>query len=249
MPYRRLPNTDAARIRAMEIILEHESDPDSGNQPFSPSTRQRIEFFLPRFRTAILNTQASREKQMANSKKYGECTKKARIYISHFLQVLNFTIIRGELKKTARTYYGIPENTSKLPSLATEQDLLEWGEKIIKGEQERIRNGGGTPIYSPSIALVKVNFENFKQAYFSQRQSQLSTSRLSNEVANYRHEADELILSLWNDIEENFSYIEDEEERRCQCETYGIIYVFRKGEKEKLTRKQEVDRITLKLPF
>ena len=119
--------------------------------------KQKIEFFLPKFEVAITNSKLAKEKQFDNSQKFSEYTKKARLYISHFIQVLNFCIARGELKPSARTFYGLDENSSKVPSLLTEQDLLQWGEKIIAGEQNRISNGGGNPIYCPSIALVKVN--------------------------------------------------------------------------------------------
>ena len=197
MPYRRLPNTDAARIRALETALNNEDFSDINNLPFSLTLRQKIEFFLPKFKTAITNSQCARDKQTVNSRKYAEYTRKAKLYISHFLQVLNFTIARGELKPIARTFYGIAENDTKLPSLISDQDLLDWGAKIIAGEQERTRNGGGNPIYSPSIALVKVNYENFKQANSSQKQFQQNSARYSAEVAQYRGEADEYILTLW----------------------------------------------------
>ena len=127
--------------------------------------------------------------------------------------------------------------------------MLEWGAKIIAGEQERTRKGGGNPIYSPSIALVKVNYENFKQAYASQKQFQQNSARCSAEVAQYRSEADEYILSLWNEIEAHYADIDDEEERRQKCERFGLVYVFRKGEREEIKRKKEAERITLKLPF
>jgi len=249
MPYRRLPNTDASRIRALEIILEKDHSSEGYHSLPPMPLEQRARFFLPRFKTAIINSHAAREQQIAGSQKFNDYTQKSRLYISHFLQVLNFSIIRGELKPSARTYYGIEEDNSKLPSLVSEQDLLEWGEKVIKGEQERIGMGGGTPIYNPSIALVKVNFENFKQARFSQHQFQVSASRFSHEVARLRNEADEIILKLWNAIEEQTLSIADEQQRREICENFGIVYVFRKGEREKIARKKEAERITLELPF
>lgn len=249
MPYRRLPNTDAARIRALETALNNEDFSDINNLPFSLTLRQKIEFFLPKFKTAITNSQCARDKQTVNSRKYAEYTRKAKLYISHFLQVLNFTIARGELKPIARTFYGIAENDTKLPSLISDQDLLDLGAKIIAGEQERTRNGGGNPIYSPSIALVKVNYENFKQANSSQKQFQQNSARYSAEVAQYRGEADEYILTLWNEIEAHYADIDDEDERRQKCENFGLVYVFRKGEKEEIKRKKEAERITLKLPF
>ena len=72
MPYRRLPNTDAARIRALETALNNEEFSNINNLPFSLHLRQKIEFFLPKFKTAITNSQCARDKQNVNSRKYAE---------------------------------------------------------------------------------------------------------------------------------------------------------------------------------
>ena len=162
MPYRRLPNTDAARLRALKNALDKSERVAVSDIAFSLGLKQKIEFFLPKFEVAIKNSAMAKEQQFGNSPKFSEYAKKARLYVSHFIQVLNFCIARGEMKPAIRRYYGLDEKSSKVPSLVTEQDLLQWGEKIINGEQERLRNRDGNPIYCPSIALVKVNYENFK---------------------------------------------------------------------------------------
>lgn len=247
MPYRRLPNTDAARIRALKAALKKGQNLEIDTIAYPFALKQKIEFFLPKFEVAISNSRLAREKQIDNSQKFSEYTKKARLYISHFIQVLNFCIARGELKPSARTFYGLEETDAKVPSLLTEQDLLQWGEKLITGEQSRISSGGGNPIYCPSIALVKVNYENFKENYTRQKQFQNNSARESSNVAQYRDEADALILEVWNEVERYFEGVKDEEERRYMCEEYGLVYVFRRGEKERLRRKKEAESITLKL--
>ena len=245
MPYRRLPNTDAARIRALKAALRKGQQQEIDTIAYPFALKQKIEFFLPKLELAITNSKMAREKQFDNSQKFAEYTKKARLYISHFIQVLNFCIARGELKSSARTFYGLEENNSKVPPLLTEQDLLQWGEKVITGEQNRLSNGGGNPIYCPSIALVKVNYENFKENYTRQKQFQNNSARESSNVAQYRDEA--LILEIWNEVERYFEAVKDEEEKRYMCEEYGLIYVFRRGEKEKIRRKKDAESITLKL--
>lgn len=250
MPYRRLPNTDAARIRALKAALRKgEKLDDINTMAYSFPLKQKIDVFLPKFEIAITNSKAAREKQIENSQKFTELTKKARLYVSHFIQVLNFTIARGELKPQARLFYGLDENDSKVPSLLTEQDLLVWGEKIINGEQERINSRGGNPIYSPAIALVKVNYENFRQSYEFQKRLQANSARFSAEVAQFRDEADALIVNVWNEVESFFAGVKDEQEKRYMCEEYGLVYVFRRGEKERLKRRKDAEEITLKLPF
>lgn len=247
MPYRRLPNTDAARIRALKAALRKGQQEEMATIAYPFALRQKIEFFLPKFEIAIANSKLAKEKQFDNSPKFSEHTKKARLYISHFIQVLNFCIARGELKPSVRSFYELPENSSKVPPLLTEQDLLQWGEKIITGEQNRLSKGGGSPIYCPSIALVKVNYENFKENYIRQKQFQNNSARESGNVAQYRSEADALILEIWNEVEHCFEGVKDEEEKRYMCEEYGLVYVFRRGEKEKIRRQKEAEKITLRL--
>lgn len=247
MPYRRLPNTDAARIRALKSALKKGQNLEIDKIAYPFALKQKIEFFLPKFEVAITNSRLAKEKQFDNSQKFSDYTKKARLYISHFIQVLNFCIARGELKPSARSYYGLDEKSSKVPPLLTEQDLLHWGGKIINGEQTRISSGGGNPIYCPSIALVKVNYENFKENYTRQKQFQNNSARESNNVAQYRDDADALILEVWNEVEHYFENIRDEEEKRSKCEEYGLVYVFRRGEKERIRRQKEAEKITLKL--
>ena len=140
MPYRRLPNTDAARIRALETALNNEEFSNINNLPFSLHLRQKIEFFLPKFKTAITNSQCARDKQNVNSRKYAEYTRKAKLYISHFLQVLNFTIARGELKPMARTFYGIDEHAVLGEELVT---FCSQAGDIVKAIVQRADNQSG----------------------------------------------------------------------------------------------------------
>ena len=98
-----------------------------------------------------------------------------------------------------------------------------------------------------AIALVKVNYENFKENYTRQKQFQNNSARESGNVAQYRNDADALILEVWNEVERYFEGVKDEEEKRYMCEEYGLVYVFRRGEKERIRRRKEAESITLKL--
>ncbi len=118
---------------------------------------------------------------------------------------------------------------------------------MIEGERLRI-TAGGNPIYSPSIALVRVNCDKFKDAYNHQKTLQSNTQRFSEQVAERRHEADQLILDIWNDVE---TYYKDkpEAERREICGRYGLVYVWRKSELERQKQIESAQHSTLDLPF
>ena len=94
---------------------------------------------------------------------------------------------------------------------------------------------------------MKVNYENFKENYTRQKQFQTNSARESNNVAQFRKDADSLILEIWNAVEKYFLNVKDEEEKRYMCEEYGLIYVFRRGEKEKIRQRKETESITLRL--
>ena len=49
-----------------------------------------------------------------------------------------------------------------------------------------------------------------------------------------RKEADEIILQLWNEVENTHSKL-PEEIRKSLSEEYGLVYFYRKGELEKAT--------------
>ena len=77
---------------------------------------------------------------------------------------------------------------------------------------------------------------------------QNNTQRFSEKVAEFREDADKLILELWNEVEKKFESLGDEEKRE-KCSGYGIVYIWRKGEREKLEQLKKAEKASLSLPF
>ena len=229
MPYRRLPNTDQARLRALQnaVVMGQNKEPEE--LAFSTKSLNRLRSFYTNFETTIIHQKLARKQQEKSSNTYLETVRKARLYLSHFIQVLNFAIQRGDMKPTVREFYGF--NDKKSPSLILDPEVLEWGKKIIEGEHQRI-NHGGNPLYNPSIAVVKVKFDQFIDAYHFQKTLQNNTARWTVKVAELRKEADEIILDIWNEVEESFSAVPDDLKREKATE-YGLIYVYRPMERIK----------------
>jgi hypothetical protein len=139
--------------------------------------------------------------------------------------------LRNEIKKEHKKLYRLDVNRQSIPDLSTEKALIDWGKNIIEGENERIRRGGA-PIYNPSIAKVKVFYDNFVEAKISQKILQQNTSRSLGKLARLRENADAIILDIWDQVEDHFKNRSDEDKRE-QCSKYGIVYYFRKNEKKK----------------
>lgn len=123
-----------------------------------------------------------------------------------------------------------------MPDLLSEAALVEWGKRIIDGEQRRMSQGG-IPIYNPTIARVKVHYDIFLDSYERQKNYQALTSRSLDELASMRDRADELILDIWNQVEANYQDVTPNEARLEKCRDYGLIYYYRSSEKVKEENK------------
>ncbi|MDA3818678.1 MAG: hypothetical protein PF486_14950 [Prolixibacteraceae bacterium] len=236
MPYRRLPTTDKARLRALEKCQKQITSVKPEERAVSEHLATELKVFLPRFQQSIINLEAAKNNQVDKNKQYIYLQRKARLYVSHYIQVMNMAISRGELKPEIREFYDLYSYGNTVPPLNAEKDLLEWGKKVIEGDKKRIQNGG-SPIYNPSIALVKVNYEKYTEVYHFQKTLQTTTDRSSQQVNNLRNEADKLIQNIWNEVEQKFQPLHNGR-NRALSEEYGVVYVYRKSEKKKLEAMQ-----------
>lgn len=237
MPYRRLPNTDAARIRAMRIALEKGRDVHPSKMAFSLKNIVRLQKFLPQFENMIQLQRQSYASQNNKSREYAEIIRKARLYLTHFIRVMNMAIFRGDLPVETRAFYGLATNESTVPSLNTENELISWGKRIIEGEEYRIRKGG-SPITNPTIAVVKVRYQNFIEAWNFQKTITKRTLDYTEKNFELRKEADEIIVQIWNEIESSHGAL-PEDERMAESENYGIVYFYRKNEINKASASSE----------
>jgi hypothetical protein len=187
--------------------------------------------FLLKFEGAQTYYKECYENQSKHSRKHQLNVRNARMFVSHFIQVLNLAILRSEIKKTSKTHYGLSLENNNVPDLTSESAILEWGGKIIDGEQKRMRDGGA-PICNPAIAKVKVYYDIFKEGYERQKNLQSITGRSLEELASMRKKADEIILDIWNQVEKKFKAIHPNELRLNKCREYGVIYYYRTNEEK-----------------
>ena len=230
MPYRRLPNTDQARIRALKSAVGKGDVYNVNELAISLNTLSEARNFLSKFEIAHNYYAQCYDNQVKESPKHQSNVKTARLYISHFIQVLNLSVLRSEVKPIHKKLYCLPIDNYNVPDLTSEAAMVEWGKRIIEGERKRTSQGG-VPIYNPTIAKVKVHYDIFVDSYERQKALQVLTNRSLEGLATMRTRADELILDIWNQVEEKFRNISPNELRLGKCRDYGVIYYYRTGEK------------------
>ena len=230
MPYRRLPNTDLARLHSLQRAVMRAQQADYSEQVIPYKLQSEMQRFLVPFEHAVMQSKDNYTTSVKANKQYRHMVQNARMYISHFIQVFNLAVIRGEIKKEHKLLYGLDPTQHIVPDLSTEEALEEWGKKIIDGEQQRMANGG-FPIYNPAINKVKVHYDIFCEHRRQHAFHVQNTERVQGDLESLRKQADELIIQIWNTVEDYYKN-EFPYARLMKCQLYGIIYYYRKGEKK-----------------
>ena len=236
MPYRRLPKTDQARLHALQRAVQQAANAPYNEQAINYRTLSEAQRFLMQYENQVAQYHAHFDSKVTANRQYRHRVRNARMYISHFIQVLNLAVIRGEIKRSQKELYKLDPKSNALPDLTTEEGLIEWGQNIIDGEQQRTA-AGGFPIYNPAINKVKVHYEMFKEDYTSHLLHKKTHSRVFEDTEILRKQVDEIILSIWDQVE---AFYKDElpYAKLRKCQSYGMIYYYRRGE-AKLTAETD----------
>ena len=231
MPYRRLPTTDKARMRALEAALKKSVSKNSNKLAISIPLLEELKSVKSKFENMLTHYELNIKIQSERNQDYKTAMESARMYVSHFIQVLYLTSERGEINGGIK-YHELKEFEGKVPPVNTEEEILFWGDKVVTGEQKRIQSGGSA-IYNPSIALVRIKIEDFKDAAIFQNNLRKNTSRSFDKMRDVRKTTNEFIGRMWSEIEEN-TIIEDAKIKREVLQEYGMVYIFRKSEKKNI---------------
>ena len=87
MPYRRLPNTDQARLRALRAAVQQAEKQNFADQVISFKTIHEAKSYLTVFEKQLTHYQQTLDNQVSANKRYQQIVHNARLYISHFIQV------------------------------------------------------------------------------------------------------------------------------------------------------------------
>jgi hypothetical protein len=222
-------------MRALEAASKKANTTPAGKLAFSYKTIEELRTVKNKFENLLKLYEQNIKIQSEKNQDYKIAMEKARMYVSHFIQVLFLTSERGEINGGIK-YYGFENFEGKVPPLNTEEELLFWGNKVVEGEQKRIQSGGSA-IYNPSIALVRIKLEEFKDAAMYQQNLKRNTSRTYDKMQELRKSTNDFISQMWNEIEENIK-TDVPKHKRQLAQEYGIVYIFRRKEKKVLNPKE-----------
>jgi len=228
MPYRRLPKTDIARIRTLKTVVNFEKHYNFQNIPLSYNLLNKAKTQLPLFEHHQNMYIDAYKKWQNNNVGYRTAQNNIRLYISHFIQVYNMAVARGEFRRDGKNYYNLALDTNTLPDLSNEENILLWGQNLIDGERLRISQGG-SPMTNPTISSVRTYYEIFKDARAELQFLQNAIQRTKENFNVERAKTDLLIKEIWDEIENCFSQLPSDE-KIAECTKCSIIYYYRGSE-------------------
>ena len=232
MPRRYLPNSDPSRIKALQKAVNMEGYKENGQLVLSYQTTREARLLLNKFRNTQSQYQQYRNQFIKINKGYKEEAHVARMYVSHFIQVLNMAIRRGELKKDIKEDYGLSPDNYTVPLLKSEASIEKWGKLVIAGEEKRISKGG-VPIYNPNIAKVKVHWSIFADHYYNVSRLKANAEKYRRELVKMRPIVDDLLHDLSNQVK-NFYADLPLQQSIDKCSQFGLIFYLSSNEKKQI---------------
>lgn len=147
-----------------------------------------------------------------------------RRYVSHFIQVFNFAIARGEMPAAQRAFYGLDISNDLVPPLLTQADLQLWGDRMVAGEVARLAAvPGAPPMAWPSADQITLALYNWRLLLNAQSAALDAYDDGQQAVSDLVAADDALILDLWDTIEYNLR-TETAPSLRRRAREWGVVY-------------------------
>lgn len=238
MPTRRLPNSQSSVIRTLKTARDAwKQYPDARlifDSHWAKLDDANAESLLNQFIREVDEVYLAKAAQAPLTDAFSKSMAKLTLYTSHFHQVYDLAVARGEFTAGGRAFYGRPAGATTIPDLSTQAATIEAAEKIESGEPKRAEAEGAdhTPMALPSAAQVAGILAEAKDLRSKSQQAQAETDREQNEAAALYPEAQKLAVSICNTVEFQLNERDDLDApgRRRIARDWGVVYVYEPGE-------------------
>lgn len=221
---RQLPETIESRLEALGLAKNKRDNlPVGADNPFTNATNTRLTNAWTDYTGKMTTLATAKGVYNTGTPLKNAAGNTLRLYISHFIQVFNFGVVRGKYPAGHRAYYNLPVEDSALPDLTKDSDLLKWANFIVAGDVLRLA-AGGVPMENPTPAEVDAARMNFETLFTSQSNNKDAFDNAQEDLEAYFVEADKTILKVWDELEA-FYNDEPDESRRENMREWGVVYI------------------------
>ena len=221
---RKLPKSNTGRQKAMNTAKTKKDGLPSAKNAMTAATSTRLDTDNASYNALMDAVTAAEQVQ----REAGEAADPWRFslhnYIANYFKGLNSGIVIKEIPNSARSYYKLATGNKKIPITNTDEQLLEWGQKIITGDAKRVGDGGYV-ITLPTIAAFTAVFNSAKAAITAFSNAKTALTDAQTAVNAKETEMNSLILRMWNEIETTYSEL-DPPAKRSAARQWGVKYLF-----------------------
>lgn len=231
MPSRRNTRTDAERTSALTILDQQCSATPAAKRPFPDALFQQLAPLKTEWDRVTTAVAAALGRQAGATARTTAAAALLDLLISHFFQVFNLGVARGEFRAADRTLYHLDAKGGRLPRVRSHAARRRWAENIVDGEAARQRATGEAfvPMSLPSAAQVAAALATYQEAYDTASTARTAYDLAQEAVAAQRPGANAYLREVWDEIEHTHRH-EDAPSRRRKCRLWGVNYISRRGE-------------------
>jgi len=255
MPYRHLPNSRPAVIRALKTARDTAKNTPLADRAISPEQWAKLDDSVPTSFANRLFKEASDvdlafAAQAPLTTAISQTAARLTMICSHFHQVLDLGISRGTFAPGARSYYDRDITASTLPDLSSYDAVLEAAGNIVTGEAARATAeaagvarygssvyGSGAqyasasdtvphvPMVLPSAAEVGTMRDEFVTLRNKVQAAEVNTDQQQEEFGAMYPEAQALAVDIADTVEFFYRKDPDDGSRRAKCGRWGVVYL------------------------
>lgn len=238
MPHRRLANSVPALVRLFQsAIATYHNTSNAADRALPADLWAQLDDTDPnslasRFLKEASEVDLAQAAQAPLSSALSRAAARLTMLCSHFHQVLDLAIARGDFAVGARSYYGRDVNAKSLPKLASYDDVQAVAQNIVKGEAARQTAEGASYLAMalPSAANVAAALSAFTAARQASQQAEVTTDQQREDVSNLYAQAYELGVDIYAEVEHFYRKDASASSFRAKCRRWGLVYLYDKNE-------------------
>ena len=219
---RRLAQSNKTRNEALQNA-KTKKDSGPADMPISPDVIIRLDNIAPDYKAAMTNVTVKKAELSIKIAAKAVAARKARKFVSYFIQTFNNGIELEIFPKQHRAYYNLEVESGKVPYLGSEQALKTVGQALIAGDPNRVA-AGGAAMAIPDIASLTAAFSAWFSLFTECSNLKDALDTAQENVAALNEEADGVILKVWDQVE-TFYNEEDKESQRANAREWGVVYI------------------------
>jgi hypothetical protein len=230
MPFRQLPASDPTRTQALQGALKKSTSTTGAAHLISATTTAALAALQPKWEKEIAERADASGQQSASTLALTAAADKLRLLVSHFIQVYQMGIARGDFAAAGRAVYELSVNEETVPNLDAEAALLLWADRIVKGDPRRVTQFSEAPMAMPAAAVAAA-LQTYHDKLAAQTDAKDQLEAEQADVIALRSEADQVIRDVWDEVEFALRQLEAPTLRR-RAREWGVVYAQRPGEPE-----------------